>query len=120
MELLCRYFEIGDSDTYCLTRVKEAFAIGTMTIDDFEEYTEDNVADIADYLLDNGVIVPPVKTGQTVYRIDDTRVYELKVNGVCDIIYDTDAIAFSQDVIGRRIFLTREAAEAALKVRENK
>lgn len=119
MELLCRYFEIGDSDTYYLTRVKEAFAIGTMTIDDFEEYTEDNVADIADYLLDNGVIVPPVKTGQTVYRIDDTRVYELTVNGVCDIIYATDAITFSQDSIGRRIFLTREAAEAALKVREN-
>ncbi len=75
-------------------------------------------AEIADYLLDNGVIVPPVKVGQTVYQIDDTRVYELKVNGVCDIIYDTDAIAFSQDIIGKRLFLTREAAEAALKARE--
>lgn len=65
------------------------------------------------------MIVPPVKVGQTVYQIDDTRVYELKVNGVCDIIYDTDAIAFSQDIIGKRIFLTREAAEEALKAREN-
>lgn len=74
---------------------------------------------IVDLLLDNGVILPPVKVGQTVYQTDGVRIYELKVNGVCDIIYDTDAIAFSQDVIGCRIFLTREAAEAALKAREN-
>lgn len=73
---------------------------------------------IADRLIEAGTILPPVWVGQTVYQTDDTRVYELKVNGVCDIIYDTDEIAFSQDIIGRRIFLTREAAEEALKARE--
>lgn len=73
---------------------------------------------IADRLIENGAILPPVKVGQTVYQTDGTRIYELIVNGVCDIIYDADAIAFSGDVIGERIFLTREAAEAALKARE--
>lgn len=73
---------------------------------------------IADRLIEAGVILPPVKVGQRVYQTDDTRVYELTVTGICDIIYDTDAIAFSDDVIGKRIFLTREAAEEALKARE--
>lgn len=86
-------------------------------------YRDDGTVDIyefvADRLIEAGTIMPPVKVGQTVYQTDGVRIYELKVNGVCDIIYDTDAIAFSQDVIGCRIFLTREAAEAALKAREN-
>lgn len=51
IELLSRYFSIGDSDTYELTRVKEAFEIGAMTFDDFVEWNEDNVADLADWLI---------------------------------------------------------------------
>lgn len=34
-----------------------------------EGYESRSVADIVDYLLENGVIVPPCKIGQTVYRI---------------------------------------------------
>lgn len=51
IELLGKYFSIGDSDTYELTRAKEAFEIGTMTFDDFVEWNEDNVADLADWLI---------------------------------------------------------------------
>lgn len=51
MQALNKYFSIGDSDTYELTRVKEAFCVGTMTLDDFEEWNEDNVSDLCDYLM---------------------------------------------------------------------
>lgn len=53
IEILSKYFNIGDSDTYILTRVKEGFAVGTVTIDDFQEFDEENVADLADYLIKN-------------------------------------------------------------------
>ena len=51
IEILSQYFEIGDSYTYDLTRVKEAFEIGTMTFDDFHEWSEKNVADLADFIM---------------------------------------------------------------------
>ena len=51
MQALNKYFSIGDSDTYELTRVKEAFYVGTMTLDDFAEWNEDNVSDLCDYLM---------------------------------------------------------------------
>lgn len=57
VELLAKYFTIGDSYAYNLTRVKEAFAVGTVTIDDFVEFDDEVVADIADHLLANGVTV---------------------------------------------------------------
>lgn len=44
------YFNIGDSYAYNLTRVKSAFGAGTMTLDDFEEFTEENIDDIIDYI----------------------------------------------------------------------
>ena len=64
LTILNKYFEIGDSDTYCLTRDKSAFAIGTMSIDDFEEYSEENTTDIVDYILKE---LP--KPGETIYRV---------------------------------------------------
>ena len=57
VELLSEYFDIGDSYAYNLTRVKSAFACGTMGFDDFEEFDDETVADIADHLIANGVTV---------------------------------------------------------------
>lgn len=51
MQALSKFFTIGDSYTYELNRVKEAFYIGTMTLDDFEEWNEDNVSELCDYLM---------------------------------------------------------------------
>lgn len=51
IEILSKYFNIGDSYTYILTRIKEGFAVGTVTIDDFKEFDEENVVDLADYIL---------------------------------------------------------------------
>ena len=122
MQLLSRYFDIGDSYTYNLTRVKSAFAVGTVDLDDFEEYTEDDVANLADYLLEEGAILPPCKIGDTVYRICK-RKYDVDGYGM-QFIEDWGIVtnAFSLGMyheIGKTVFLTREAAEAALKVRDN-
>ena len=61
IELLNKYFTIGDSYAYNLTRVKEAFAVGTMSLDDFVEFDEEVTADIADHLIANGVTVQKKK-----------------------------------------------------------
>jgi len=36
---------------YNLTRIKEAFNIGTMTLDDFEEIDDDFIYDLAEFIL---------------------------------------------------------------------
>ena len=69
---------------------------------------------VADYLLDNGVIVPPCKVGDKVYQTDGTRIYESEVR---KIIYDTGHIAFDEDAIGKSVFLSRDEAEKALAER---
>lgn len=50
-----QYFDIGDSYTYNLTRVKEGFSVGTVTLDDFEEFDEEIIDDLVGYVLDNYV-----------------------------------------------------------------
>lgn len=142
IQLLSRYFDIGDSYTYNLTRVKTAFDVGTIGLDDFEEYTEDDVANLADFLIDNDVIAPPVKVGQTVWFIDGgyvksgrKKTYEEYVNeGIVDNIVIGDKCTPQievctalnewithdlEDDFNKYLFLTREAAEAALKARDN-
>lgn len=71
------------------------------------------IPNIADYLLKNGVIVPPVKIGDTVYQTDTAgRIYASTVK---NIIYDTSSITFDERAIGTTVFLTKEEAEKALK-----
>lgn len=126
MELLNRYFDIGDSYTYNLTRVKSAFDVGTIGLDDFEEYTEDDVANLADHLIDNGVIFPSVKVGQTVHILpkhDDVVILtavEWILQDRDKIVYSTGDYEFGNSDIGKAVFFTFAEAEAALKARENK
>lgn len=50
-ELLMEYFMIGvDCYTYNLTRDKFAFKCGTVTINDFEEFDEEMIDDIIDFV----------------------------------------------------------------------
>ena len=84
----------------------------------------------ADYLLANGVIVPPCKVGDTVYVIDVVDVKEhIKKKTVCGFEIDLMFAVKTWDTMGRRyfyyfeqfgktVFLTREEAERALKERE--
>lgn len=56
-ELLMKYFTIRDSYSYNLTRVKEAFAVGTVPLEDLVEFDEEFIDDIVDYLLTNNVTI---------------------------------------------------------------
>ena len=48
---LMKYFEVGrNSYFYVLTRDKSAFDYGTMSFDDFIEFSEEQVDDIVDFL----------------------------------------------------------------------
>ena len=87
---------------------------------------------IADYLLANGVMVPPCKVGQTVYIIDDgdegTESYVLDVI-VTTIGYDIGGFWITMSLplglkqnayagertFGKTVFLTKEEAEQNLK-----
>lgn len=46
------HLNIDDTYAYFLTRIKEAFSVGTVTIDDFEEWTDDDVADLVDSIME--------------------------------------------------------------------
>ena len=79
----------------------------------------------ADYLIDNGVILPPVKVGQTVWwcsRLNGIFKYTIARIVVSDgkmCYYDNYNSVWHDSDIGKHLFLTHEAAEAALKAREN-
>jgi hypothetical protein len=79
-------------------------------------YTES----LADYLLANGVIVPPCKVGDTVYEIVHGEILEPKVVGflICQdgaILVKTSCSFPLSREIGCCLFLTREEAEAKLR-----
>ena len=83
----------------------------------------------AEFLLANGVIVPPCKVGDTLYDITEyfegvssPEIYEFqatemtiekKKDGTYRFSYDSCYIC--PDMIGKTVFLTREEAEAKLK-----
>lgn len=51
-EKLMKYFNINSNcDYYILTRCKSAFGYGTMTFDDFQEFDEEIIDDIVNYLV---------------------------------------------------------------------
>ena len=52
MGLFSKWAGIGDSYIYDLTRVKEGFAVGTVTLDDFSEWDEERVGQLVDELLE--------------------------------------------------------------------
>ena len=87
---------------------------------------------VADYLLENGVIVMPVKIGEVVYEIYDDEIIEARINridiyeDVVDIYTQTEIFDdfddddwFSLTDIGKTLFITREEAEKALKESED-
>ena len=88
---------------------------------------------MADFLLENGVIVPPVQVGATVYCTDSYRhlIKPLEIIGfevdytkrICKYYCsggDYTPAWFNPAEIGKTVFLTREEAEKALKEREQK
>lgn len=87
----------------------------------YKEQEDCTLENIADYLLANGVIVPPCPIGARIYMlvtkrpkctlpeftfIKDSRLTFSNLERVCALF-------------GKTVFLTREEAERALKEREN-
>jgi hypothetical protein len=97
----------------------EMFVMGNYGMESMEDY-------IADYLLKRGIVVPPVKVGQTVYIVAQISqiIVETKVTGVWtsgdryNIITDQGVILVN--AIGKTVFTSREDAEKALKGDEGK
>ena len=66
----------------------------------------------------------PIKPGEKIYYFDTVgRIYKSTVNrlvyGASGFLIDSD-VMFNSNLIGKRFFLTRDAAEQALKEREGK
>jgi hypothetical protein len=89
--------------------------------DHWFDFTEKS-KELADYLLANGVIVPPCKVGQIVWLIRNNKIEETTVEKIvlkdkglylkllCNSFYETTCRS-----IGKTVFLTKEEAEAKLK-----
>lgn len=86
---------------------------------------------VADYLLDNGVIVPPCKVGDRVWfdtwKRNGTVNVGIQPHSVDSIIVvlmcdeKSHVLTEIRDYqIGKSVFLTKEEAEKALKEREGK
>ena len=93
---------------------------------DFDlQYSDGTIKKFSDYLLGNGVIVPPCKVGDKVYRISTrsgTRIKYIQETTVSRIAIDNEGIwifctcnPIAKCVFGKTLFLTREEAEQALK-----
>lgn len=53
-DILMNYFDVpNDTYAYNLTRNKAAFGVGAMTLDDFEEFSEETIDDIVKYIKEN-------------------------------------------------------------------
>lgn len=111
--------------------------IRTMTFQNSDHWYDFTVRTeiISDYLLANGVIVPPCKVGDIVYQIMDIKsvhrqVLELKVLRIeiteqtirfwCRTVknYRYNFCELDIDDFGKTVFLTKEEAEAKLKESE--
>ena len=87
--------------------------------DDFKE--PNPIYELADYLIDNGVIVLPCKVGDVVYLITDcTGDMRRIVTGFTQDEILSYSMKISMSALGKTVFLTREEAEQALKGAEVK
>ena len=94
--------------------------------------TYQTALNMADYLLDNGVIVPPCKVGDWVWHICRGKINKAKIEECRysaskhghfsnDWLFhafdfkDKEEVSFWRDDIGETVFLTRGEAEAAFK-----
>ena len=86
----------------------------------------ETLSQIAEHLIENGVIVPPCKVGDTVYVIYNNKVTIGKVDSLDVVIEESDTsyvagVKFFDRItmikgfsFGLNVFLTKEEAEKAL------
>ena len=76
----------------------------------FEEVMKAFYSGIADYLLDNGVIVLPCAVGDTVYRTNEEAIEPYPY-----VVFSEPFACFVKNLWGKEFFATKEEAEAKLK-----
>ena len=88
----------------------------------------DTYESYADYLIANGVILPPCKVGDINYTIgkftgqiipNEVKTIEICKNDMY-LINENYTVASVEQQLGKTVFLTREEAEAKLKECEGK
>jgi hypothetical protein len=102
------------------------FGVNVHTLADYLH--KETIWAVADYLLANGVIVPPCKLGDTVYVVFGNGIIECIVAQItiephAEIQYSFHCyggMTFDMRFWGDSVFLSREEAEKALKERSNK
>lgn len=62
----------------------------------------------ADYLLDQGVLCPPVRLGQTIYSVVGSEVIECTVDEICNKTDSTWIGVKSNNGLYRRVFNTKD------------
>lgn len=80
----------------------------------FEEF-------ISDYLLENGVIIPPCKVGDIVWyvymgQIHPHKIKEIQINKFGEFVVSSMTFQFKE--FDKTVFLTKEEAEKALAERK--
>lgn len=63
-EAISTHISLDDTYTYELTRVKTAFEVGTMCLEDFEEWSDENVNNLAESIVD--VLQPQLNDNQKI------------------------------------------------------
>ena len=87
------------------------------------QYGKSTIYNFADYLLANGVIVPPCKVGDSIFRVGNGKIWEwliehIEIYGDEIGFVDDGENYFTPDKIGKTVFLTKEEAEAELQKRD--
>lgn len=91
-------------------------------------FTEEDNEILADYLLEHGVIIPPVKVCQPIWTVASFSDGIIREGYITELSFDEDGLfsfwtsfgkipmsaEFLADDIGKTVFLTREEAEKAL------
>ena len=80
----------------------------------------DFAEEMADYLIENGVIIPPCKVGDIVYEIRTKQIVEHRVASFRILFYQRfilcfDNMIFNFKSLNNTVFLTKEEAEKALQ-----
>ena len=90
------------------------------TLEDWEcDVSDKTISEIAEHLIENGVIASPCKVGDKIYQTDGIRIYESTINEITfttqKMICVTENIAFDETAIGKSNFFDRKEAQAKLK-----
>lgn len=92
------HIDIEDTYAYFLTREKSSFSVGTVTLDDFEEWTDSDVADLTDSIMEK--INPELNENQQVvleWLKEEMNNYNITnslwalLDDALELKYDTDA-----------------------------